>query len=100
MESRAVARYVRITPRKVNQVLDLIRGKDVEEAQRILSFTTKRLVRSWIDREPPHSIPWTPLGKPLSVNGAADCATAGIGSVIDFKGVHLDDACGGKVARN
>jgi large subunit ribosomal protein L22 len=45
MESRAVARYVRITPRKVNQVLDLIRGKDVEEAQRILSFTPKHGAR-------------------------------------------------------
>ena len=32
MEARATARYVRVTPRKVNQVLDLVRGHAVEEA--------------------------------------------------------------------
>jgi large subunit ribosomal protein L22 len=45
MDSRAIARYVRITPRKANQVLELIRGKDVEEAQRILTFTPKHGAR-------------------------------------------------------
>ncbi|AEG16548.1 50S ribosomal protein L22 [Desulfofundulus sp. TPOSR] len=42
MEARAVARYVRISPRKVRQVVDLIRGKDVREALAILKFTPKR----------------------------------------------------------
>lgn len=42
MEARAVARYVRISPRKVRQVVDLIRGKDVREALAILRFTPKR----------------------------------------------------------
>ncbi|HHW44555.1 50S ribosomal protein L22 [Desulfofundulus thermobenzoicus] len=42
MEARAVARYIRISPRKVRQVVDLIRGKDVTEALAILRFTPKR----------------------------------------------------------
>jgi large subunit ribosomal protein L22 len=41
MEAKAIARFVRITPRKVGQVLELIRGKDVESAERILKFTPK-----------------------------------------------------------
>jgi len=41
MEARAVAKYVRISPRKVNIVLNLIRGKDVKEALSILKFTPK-----------------------------------------------------------
>jgi large subunit ribosomal protein L22 len=41
MEARAIARYVRISPRKVNIVLRLIRGKDVKEALAILKFTPK-----------------------------------------------------------
>ena len=45
MDSRAIAKYVRITPRKANQVLGLIRGKDVEAAQKILSFTPKHGAR-------------------------------------------------------
>ncbi|MDP4193379.1 MAG: 50S ribosomal protein L22 [Bacteroidota bacterium] len=41
MEARAIAKYVRISSRKVNVVLDLIRGKDVKEAFAILKFTPK-----------------------------------------------------------
>ena len=36
--TRAVARYVRISPYKVRQVLDLIRGYDAERAKEILKF--------------------------------------------------------------
>ncbi|MCX7816582.1 MAG: 50S ribosomal protein L22 [Syntrophales bacterium] len=43
MEARAVARYVRVSPQKARLVIDLIRGKRVEEAQRILTFTRKRV---------------------------------------------------------
>ncbi len=32
MEVRATAKYVRISPRKVRKVLDIVRGKSVEEA--------------------------------------------------------------------
>ncbi|NLW59574.1 MAG: 50S ribosomal protein L22 [Firmicutes bacterium] len=41
MEAKAVARYVRIAPRKVRQVLDEIKGKDVDEALQILEFTPR-----------------------------------------------------------
>src|SRR6185436_1382441 len=45
METRAIQRYVRITPRKCNQVLDLIRGQSVEQAQVTLQFTPKQGAR-------------------------------------------------------
>lgn len=38
---RAVAKYVRISSRKVKIVVDLIRGKSYNEAQAILRFTPK-----------------------------------------------------------
>ena len=41
MEAKAVAKYVRIAPRKVRVVMDLIRGKNVAEAFAILKFTPK-----------------------------------------------------------
>ena len=41
MEAKATARYVRISSRKINYVIDLIRNKPVEEAVDILSFTPK-----------------------------------------------------------
>ncbi|MBO6304668.1 MAG: 50S ribosomal protein L22 [Selenomonadaceae bacterium] len=41
MEAKAVAKYVRIAPRKVRVVIDLIRGKKVDEAFAILKFTPK-----------------------------------------------------------
>lgn len=39
--AKAIARYVRMSPMKVNIVLDLIRGKNVVEAMNILKFTPK-----------------------------------------------------------
>ena len=41
MQAKAIQRYVRITPRKCNQVLELIRGQSVEQAQTTLQFTPK-----------------------------------------------------------
>lgn len=41
MEVKATAKSVRTTPRKTRLVLDLIRGKDVEEARAILKFTPR-----------------------------------------------------------
>ncbi|MEL7609602.1 MAG: 50S ribosomal protein L22 [Bacillota bacterium] len=38
---RAIARYVRISSRKVKIVIDMIRGKSFAEAQAILEFTPK-----------------------------------------------------------
>ena len=41
MEAKAVAKYVRIAPRKVRVVMNLVRGKSVAEAFAILKFTPK-----------------------------------------------------------
>ncbi|RMF58977.1 MAG: 50S ribosomal protein L22 [Calditrichaeota bacterium] len=41
MEARAVKRYVRMSPRKVRQVVDLIRGVQVERALNFLHYTPK-----------------------------------------------------------
>lgn len=40
-EVKAVAKYIRIAPRKLRIVIDLIRGKSVDEAFAILRFTPK-----------------------------------------------------------
>lgn len=42
MEAKAIAKYVRISPRKVQIVADLVRGKHIDEALSILKFSTKR----------------------------------------------------------
>lgn len=42
MEARAIARFVRVSPRKVRLVVDQIRGKGVEEALSVLKFSPKR----------------------------------------------------------
>jgi large subunit ribosomal protein L22 len=41
MEARAVAKYIRMSPQKMRLVVDLVRGKRVEEAKQILLFTRK-----------------------------------------------------------
>lgn len=41
MEAKAVVKYIRMSPQKVRLVVDLIRGKRVQEAQNILLFTRK-----------------------------------------------------------
>jgi large subunit ribosomal protein L22 len=45
MQAKAILRYVRITPRKCNQVLALIRGQAVDQAQNTLQFTPKNGAR-------------------------------------------------------
>ncbi len=42
MQARAIARHIRIAPRKVRIVVDLIRGKSVSDALTILKFVPKR----------------------------------------------------------
>jgi large subunit ribosomal protein L22 len=46
MDVKAVARYVRISPRKVRPVMALIRGKGVDEALAVLRFTPNRASRA------------------------------------------------------
>lgn len=43
-EARAIARNVRVTPRKARLVIDLVRGKDVKEALGILANVNKSAV--------------------------------------------------------
>ncbi len=45
MEARAVARYVRVSPRKADRVLRLIRGLPVDRAQEVLAFTTRPIAK-------------------------------------------------------
>ena len=41
MEARAIKRYIPTSPRKMRLVVDLVRGKSVEEALNILHFNPK-----------------------------------------------------------
>ena len=40
MEAKAVAKYVRVSPRKARVVIDQVRGKDVVRAREILRFSS------------------------------------------------------------
>lgn len=42
MEAKAILKYARISPRKVMIVLDLIRGKQIDEAAAILKYTPNK----------------------------------------------------------
>jgi len=46
MEARAVAKYVRVSPRKARLVVDAIRGKNVNEALKIVQLSTKKAART------------------------------------------------------
>ena len=45
MQAKAIAKYVRISPLKVNFICKEIRGKQVDEALNILKFTPKKGAR-------------------------------------------------------
>ena len=45
MEAKAIARYVRVTPRKADQVLQMIRGKRVDLATELLDFSPKHVAK-------------------------------------------------------
>lgn len=42
MEAKAVARFVRVSPRKVRLVMDEVRGKKVGEALKLLSYSPQK----------------------------------------------------------
>ena len=46
MEARAIARYVRTSPRKTEAVLELVRGQNVESAIQLLTFTPKHVAKT------------------------------------------------------
>ena len=52
MQAKAVARTVRIAPRKVRLVVDLIRGKQVGEAVAILNLTPRSRIEAMSFCEP------------------------------------------------
>ena len=41
MQARAIAKYIRIAPRKVRLVVDVIRGKNVRDAEDLLRFVPR-----------------------------------------------------------
>lgn len=41
MESRAISKYVKMSPRKLRRVAELIRGESVDRALNVLNFTHK-----------------------------------------------------------
>ena len=45
MEAIARGRHIRMSPRKMRQVIDLVRGKNVEEAVNILHYSPKKASR-------------------------------------------------------
>jgi large subunit ribosomal protein L22 len=45
MEAKATAKYIRISPRKMKFICDMVRGKNVDEAMAILKFTPKKGAR-------------------------------------------------------
>jgi len=45
MEAKAVLRFVRVAPRKARLVVDLIRGKNANEALTILKFTPRHAAK-------------------------------------------------------
>lgn len=64
MQARARIRFLKMSPRKMRQVADLIKGKPVQEALNILNFTPKSAAH--------------PLAK--TVKAAAANAIAGVGT--------------------
>jgi large subunit ribosomal protein L22 len=45
MEAKAAAKYLRVSPQKARLVIDLIRGKKVDEALTVLCFSKKAVSR-------------------------------------------------------
>jgi len=46
MEAKATVKYVRLSPMKARRMVDLIRGRQVEEARRILRFAPQSASRT------------------------------------------------------
>ncbi|MBI5562572.1 MAG: 50S ribosomal protein L22 [Deltaproteobacteria bacterium] len=45
MEAKAISKYMKVSPQKARLVVDLIRGKKVDDAIGILSYTKKAISR-------------------------------------------------------
>jgi large subunit ribosomal protein L22 len=42
MQAKAVAKYIRVSPRKMKPIADIVRGKSVKDARAILKFTPNK----------------------------------------------------------
>ena len=65
MEAKAIARYVRVSPRKARIVLDQIRGKNVIAAQETLRFTNRAVAEVVEKTRGPHAEAYPPPRKGL-----------------------------------
>ena len=45
MEAKAISKYVRMSPRKARLVANLIKGKDIQEAEAILRYTPNKAAK-------------------------------------------------------
>ena len=45
MEAKAIAKYVRMSPRKARLVANMIKGKDIHEAEAILRYTPNKAAK-------------------------------------------------------
>ena len=52
MEAKAIAKYVRMSPRKARLVANLIKGKDIQEAEAILDRENLVVKSAIIDQGP------------------------------------------------
>jgi large subunit ribosomal protein L22 len=79
MEAKAIARHVRMSPRKVRLVVDQIRGRSVNEAYAVLQFSKKSAAE--------------PVGKTLrSAVANAQVKGEGTGEVVDVDELIVREA--------
>lgn len=48
MKAKAEAKYIRVSPRKLKGIADLVRGKNVKDAKAILKFTPNKGARVFL----------------------------------------------------
>jgi len=55
------------------------------DSYRYLDFATRQIIKAWVEREggSHHSIPWTPMAKPLARSTVALVSTAGVARIDD-----------------
>jgi large subunit ribosomal protein L22 len=79
MEAKAIARFIRISPRKVRLVVDQIRGRSVNDAYAVLQFSKKAAAE--------------PVGKTLrSAVANAQAKGEGAGEVVDVDELVVREA--------
>ncbi len=80
MQAKAIARHIRMSPRKVRLVVDQIRGKSVNEAYAILRFSKKAAA--------------DPVGKTLrSAVANAQNKAEDMGDILDVDDLTVTSAC-------